>query len=136
MLFVDNRGSGAISRQLVHVPWDGLHVADVVFPVFLLIVGVSMPFSSRAQRPRSVLWRTAKLLALGWLIVTAKYGWGGAGSGVLGHIAGAYLLCWLLLRLPRRTQAPVAGAVLLAVAALYALVPVPGVGSPGLSPGN
>src|SRR4051812_6447308 len=74
MLFVDNRGNAAISAQLKHEAWDGLHVADVVFPVFLLVVGVSMPFSRRAEQPRPALTRVVKLAVLGWLIVTAKYG--------------------------------------------------------------
>jgi len=128
MLFVDNRGNEAITRQLVHEDWNGLHFADLVFPVFLLIVGVSIPFSTRAQRPRAVLWRVAKLAALGFLIVTAKYGWGTVGVGVLGHIAGAYLLCWLLLRLPQRLQIPAAVGLLTAIGVLLLLVPVPGAG--------
>jgi predicted acyltransferase len=134
MLFVDNRGNDSITRQLTHAEWNGLRLADVVFPVFLLIVGVSLPFSSRGQRPRAVLWRVVKLAVLGWLIVTAKYGWGTTGSGVLGHIAGAYLLCWLLLRLPRRAQLPVAGGVLAALVVLFVVVPVPGTGHAALTP--
>ena len=118
MLLVDNRGNAAISAQLKHEAWDGLHVADVVFPVFLLVVGVSMPFSRRADRPRPALTRVLKLAVLGWLIVLAKYGPGTAGAGVLGHIAGAYLLCWLLLRLPRRAQLPTAAGVLAVLSAL------------------
>jgi predicted acyltransferase len=120
MLFVDNRGNGAIAVQLRHAPWDGLHVADVVFPVFLLVVGVSMPFSRRADRPRAALLRVLRLGVLGWLVVTAKYGPGTVGAGVLGHIAGAYLLCWLLLRLPQRAQPVVAGAVLAGLSVLTA----------------
>jgi predicted acyltransferase len=118
MLVVDNRGNGAIPDQLEHAPWNGLHVADVVFPVFLLVVGVSVPFSRQADRPRPALTRVAKLAALGWLIVTAKYGSVTAGVGVLGHIAGAYLLCWLLLRLPRAAQVATAAGVLTAVSVL------------------
>ena len=128
MLFVDNRGNALITPQFVHAPWDGLRVADVVFPVFLLVVGVSMPFSSRAGRPRAVLWRVAKLVLLGIVIITAKYGIGSVGAGVLGHIAGAYLLCWLLLRLPERVQLPVATGVLAVISAVQLLLPVPGVG--------
>jgi predicted acyltransferase len=134
MLFVDNRGTAAITEQLVHEPWHGLRVAVVVFPVFLVVVGVSLPFSRRAQRPRAVLGRVARFVLLGWLIVTAKYGLGATSAGVLGHIAGAYLLCWLLLRLPRRAQVPVAAAVLAALSLLYLVVPVPGTGTPALSP--
>ena len=118
MLFVDNRGNSAIGDQLQHEAWNGLTVADVVFPVFLLVVGVSLPFSRRAERPRPALTRVAKLAVLGWLVVTAKYGLGTAGAGVLGHIAGAYLLCWLLLRLPRPAQGPTAAAVLAGLSVL------------------
>lgn len=118
MLFVDNRGNASITAQLRHEAWNGLHVADVVFPVFLLVVGVSLPFSRRADRPRPALARVLKLAVLGWLIVTAKYGPGTVGAGVLGHVAGAYLLCWLLLRLPRRAQAPTAVAVLAGLSVL------------------
>jgi predicted acyltransferase len=118
MLLVDNRGNAAIHDQLQHVTWDGLRLADVVFPVFLLVVGVSMPFSRRADRPRAALVRAGKLALLGWLVVTAKYGPGVVGAGVLGHVAGAYLLCWLLLRLPRPAQVPVAAGVLAALSVL------------------
>ncbi|MEX5718373.1 heparan-alpha-glucosaminide N-acetyltransferase domain-containing protein [Geodermatophilus maliterrae] len=118
MLFVDNRGNGAIPDQLEHAAWDGLQLADVVFPVFLLVVGVSVPFSRRADRPGAALTRVVKLAVLGWLIVAAKYGSLTAGVGVLGHIAGAYLLCWLLLRLPRPAQVPGAAGVLAALSVL------------------
>ncbi|MGY1625007.1 heparan-alpha-glucosaminide N-acetyltransferase domain-containing protein [Geodermatophilus sp. SYSU D00965] len=117
MLVVDNRGNGAIWGQARHAAWNGLHAADVVFPVFLLVVGVSVPFSRRADRWRPALTRVAKLAVLGWLVVTAKYGVG-TGVGVLGHIAGAYLLCWLLLRLPRPAQVPTAAGVLAALSLL------------------
>ena len=123
MLLVDNRGNGAIAVQLRHAGWNGLHLADVVFPVFLLLVGVSMPFSRRADRPRAALLRVLQLGVLGWLVVTAKYGPGTAGAGVLGHIAGAYLLCWLVLRLPRRAQPVVPVAVVPLVS--EPMVPVP-----------
>src|SRR4051812_32041274 len=135
MLLVDNRGSDAIGQQLVHARWNGLRVADLVFPLFLLLVGVCMPVSRRAQRPRQALLRVLRLALLGWLIVTAKYGLGSVGAGVLGHIAGAYLLCWLLLRLPRRAQVPVAAGVLVAIGVLLVLVPAPGAGHPSLAPG-
>jgi predicted acyltransferase len=120
MLLVDNRGNEAIAAQWHHAEWNGLHLADVVFPVFLLVVGVSMPFSQRAARPRAAGLRVLKLAVLGWLVVTAKYGAGAVGAGVLGHIAGAYLLCWALLRLPRRGQPVAAGTVLAALSVLTA----------------
>jgi predicted acyltransferase len=77
-----------------------------------------MPFSRRADRPRAAALRVLKLAVLGWLVVTAKYGLGTVGAGVLGHIGGAYLLCWALLRLPRRVQPLVAAGVLAVLAGL------------------
>ena len=134
MLFVDNRGNSSIGTQFVHAPWHGLRVADVVFPVFLLVVGVSMPFSRRADRPRAVLVRVLKLAVLGVLVVGAKYGFDVVGAGVLGHIAGAYLLCWLLLRLARRAQVPTAAGVLAVLTAVAVLLPVPGSGRTAVEP--
>jgi predicted acyltransferase len=56
--------------QLVHAEWVGLHVADVVFPAFLLLVGVSLAFAlSRparvAERARALARRTVALVAIG-----------------------------------------------------------------------
>ncbi|HJX42445.1 MAG TPA: heparan-alpha-glucosaminide N-acetyltransferase domain-containing protein [Geodermatophilus sp.] len=121
MLLVDNRGNAAIPDQLEHAAWHGLRVADVVFPVFLLVVGVSVPFSRRADAPRAALTRVLGLAVLGWLVVTAKYGSATAGVGVLGHVAGAYLLCWLLLRLPRPAQVVTAAGVLTGLGVLGAV---------------
>src|SRR4051794_22757818 len=146
MLLVDNRGNGEIAVQLRHTAWNGLHLADVVFPVFLLLVGVSMPFSRRADRPRAAMLRVLQLAVLGWLVVAAKYGPGTVGAGVLGHIGGAYLLCWLLLRLPRRAQPPGARGGLAGVSGLSAGgrggtrrflggAPGPGAGGGGFPPG-
>ena len=38
-------------RQLVHAPWNGgVHFADLVFPWFLLIVGVAIPYAWASHR--------------------------------------------------------------------------------------
>src|SRR5688572_29828850 len=36
---------GVIANQLEHVPWEGFHFYDLIFPLFVFIVGVSIPFS-------------------------------------------------------------------------------------------
>jgi len=33
------------ARQLDHVPWNGFHAYDMIFPLFLFIAGISFPFS-------------------------------------------------------------------------------------------
>ena len=65
---------GKVFPLLLHAPWDGLTLADVVFPMFLMMVGVSIPLSLRkadglsGDESRRVLWRTFRLILLGWIL--------------------------------------------------------------------
>lgn len=139
MLLVDNAGLPEhMPSQLVHTGWQGLHLADLVFPLFLFVVGMAMPRSARTGRPQAVLGRAAKLVVLGCLLVSAtqhKFP-PRPSTGVLQHIAAAYLLCWLVLRLPRRLQLPAVAAVLLGLWAAYAFVDLPGVDPGSWRPGT
>src|SRR6185295_11033051 len=40
-----NRVTDGIANQLEHVPWAGFHFYDLIFPLFVFIVGVSIVFS-------------------------------------------------------------------------------------------
>src|SRR5205807_8586898 len=103
MLLVDNPGvPGAHPRQLVHSAWNGLRLADVVFPAFLVAVGVAMPFSRRAAAAGPMLRRVGALLALSLGLHLLKHG-DLSPAGVLQHIAGSYAVAWAVLRSrPRR----------------------------------
>lgn len=81
MIFVNDLWSlTAIPAWLEHVPGgvDGIGLADVVFPAFLFIVGLSAPFAIQHRRSRGdsdgqiaghVLGRTVALLVMGlWLV--------------------------------------------------------------------
>src|SRR6266567_781387 len=92
MLLVDNRGSQAMPSQFIHSTWNGLRIADVVFPVFLFAVGLSMEMSSRTANPRAVVVRALKLAALGCVLVAAVSHHLALSAGVLQHIAAAYVL--------------------------------------------
>src|SRR5919198_5230380 len=110
MLLVNDAGiPAAMPQALRHAPWQGLTLADQVFPLFLFTVGASMPFSQRAQQPAAVLRRVAALVVLGCLLVSAKQYRLAPSTGVLQQVAGAYLLAWVLLRLPRQAQLPARG---------------------------
>ena len=67
-------GQGKVFPTLLHSRWDGLTLADVVFPMFLMMVGVSIPLSLRnsdglsADESRRILWRTFRLVFLGWIL--------------------------------------------------------------------
>jgi predicted acyltransferase len=137
MLLVNNAGvPGAMPNQLQHAAWQGLTVADLVFPLFLFSVGASMPFSKRTQRPLAVLRRVGALVVLGSLLVSAKQLRLAPSTGVLQQIAGAYLLAWLALRLPRPAQLPAGAAVLAGLWAAYTFVPADGIQPGSWAPGS
>lgn len=50
MILVNNPGWGAAYAPLRHADWDGWTPTDLVFPFFLLIVGVAIPFSFAGRR--------------------------------------------------------------------------------------
>ncbi len=137
MLLVNDAGiPTAMPLALRHAPWQGLTLADQVFPLFLLTVGASMPFSERAQRPAAVLRRAAALFVLGSLLVSAKHHQLAPSTGVLQQIAGAYLLAWALLRLPRRALLPAAAVLLAGIWAAFTFVAAPGVRPGSWAPGS
>jgi predicted acyltransferase len=137
MLLVNDAGIPAAMPPLLrHAQWQGLTVADLVFPVFLFTVGSSMPFSERAQRPGAVLRRVVVLFLLGCLLVSAKHLHLAPSTGVLQQIAGAYLLAWALLRLPGRLQFPAAALLLAGLWAAFTFVPAPGVRPGSWAPGS
>jgi len=62
-----------VAPILLHAHWDGLTLADLVFPGFLTMVGIAIPFSLRGARPGEppygrILARTARLLLLGFIL--------------------------------------------------------------------
>lgn len=62
-----------VFEPLLHAPWAGLTIADLVFPFFIFMVGVSLPFALGAVREKSglsgaVLLRLFKRSALLFLI--------------------------------------------------------------------
>jgi len=130
---------------LRHAPWHGLTIADVVFPVFLLLVGISAAMA--AGSGRHVPWpmalsRTAMLFAIGLglnVLLTpsadiAMLRW----AGVLQRIAIVYLACFIVTRTIAGATRPLILA--LAIFALHTmvllLVPAPGASAPSLAAGE
>lgn len=52
MIFVNSGGGGF--WWIEHATWNGLHIADLVFPWFIWIMGVCIPMSIRSQLNRGV----------------------------------------------------------------------------------
>ncbi|MFC3552365.1 acyltransferase family protein [Lysobacter cavernae] len=78
MLLVNNPGDwGHVYAPLLHAQWNGCTPADLIFPMFLFIVGVSIalalrPRVERGDPPqrlaRTVLVRAARIVGLGLLL--------------------------------------------------------------------
>jgi predicted acyltransferase len=129
---------GVIDDQLEHVPWDGFHFYDLIFPLFLFLVGAVIPFSldklraggeNRAALHWRIARRTALLFALGLLcngILKLDFS-NLRVAGVLQRIALCYgIAALIVMHTGVRGQAAATAAILLGYWALLALVPAPG----------
>jgi len=86
MLLVNNPGPGVAYTPLEHAKWDGWTPTDLVFPFFLFIVGVAIPFSlsKRKSNPSISRWTLLgqiwlRALALVMLGMTLRAVGGGLG---------------------------------------------------------
>ncbi len=124
-----------LDHHLEHVPWEGFVFYDLIFPLFLFIVGLVLPMSLQryaavpSQAYGRIVRRFALLMILGWInwgllqFDFAEMRW----PGVLQRIAICYLFAALaVLHLRVRGQAILAAGLLLGYWALLAFVPAPG----------
>jgi predicted acyltransferase len=68
-----NRLSGFIKIQFDHVDWFGFHFEDLIMPIFVMLVGVSMVYSFRKRlagstSDRSIWLHTIKRVAVLWIL--------------------------------------------------------------------
>jgi len=102
MVFVNElAGIRDIPQWMKHMPAkaDAMTFVDLVFPAFLFIVGMSIPFAlqnriskgdSFLQLQAHILWRTLGLLTLGFFMVNAEDGYD-SGAAIISRHA------WLLI---------------------------------------
>jgi len=141
-----NAATSALDTQFEHVPWAGFHFYDLIFPLFVFVVGVVLPFSvtrrveEGADRRHLFLhiFQRFALLFLFGLIYNNLLDFNPNTLrilGVLQRIAIAYLFAGLVMLLTGiRGQAIVTGSLLLGYWAIMKLVPVPGFGAGVLTP--
>ena len=68
MLVVNDPGDwGHVFAPLEHAAWHGCTPTDLIFPLFLFIVGVSISLAGPTP-PRAVVWRALRIVALGLLL--------------------------------------------------------------------
>jgi len=127
-----------IEEQLSHVDWEGFRFEDLIFPLFVFIVGVVLPYSisrrleqcqSRSKIYLHILKRSIVLILLGLILNgLLRFNWPQMRwPGVLQRIGLCYFFAALLVVHTKwRTQAIIVAAVLLLYWAAMMLIPVPG----------
>jgi predicted acyltransferase len=141
-----------ISNQLHHTVWNGFTFYDLIFPLFIFIAGVSMPFSygKKLEQPatdkwgikkdiyRSLIKRTIILILLG-MVVNGALQFNGYENtrfaSVLGRIAlSCFCAAVIYLNCKLSTQIIWFFAISLGYWAAMKLIPVPGYGAGVLTP--
>jgi predicted acyltransferase len=128
-------GWAGLVHQMEHVEWEGFVFYDLIFPLFMFLVGVVLPYSlSRYDgRPRDahlrIVRRAALLIFLGWVnwglfnLDFENMRW----PGVLQRIGLGYMFAaFAVLYLRFRGRVIFTAALLLGYWFLLLLVPAPG----------
>ena len=147
MVLVNSPGNQTAYPWLAHSAWNGCTLADLVFPFFIFIVGVSSVFALSKRREKgdstralmiTVVRRSLVIFCLGVLINAVPFHMEFATLriyGVLQRIAICYFFsAWLFLSTRVWTQGVVAVVLLIAYWLLMTYVPVPGYGVDNLTP--
>jgi predicted acyltransferase len=135
-----------LHTQLIHAEWEGFTFYDLIFPLFLFIVGLVLPFSltrrlERGADRRELYKHLARRLALLFLLgliynqlLDFKFHELRL-AGVLQRIAVCYFVAGVIvMNASVRGQAIVTGAILVVYWAIMMLIPVPGFGGGVLTP--
>jgi predicted acyltransferase len=137
-----------LSPQFQHVRWEGLHFEDLIWPLFMFIVGVSIPLSVSKRKAAGETKRSLYLHAGRRAIILFIIGMALQGNlfewdlsklhpcySVLHGIAAGYLISIaVVIELKPKMQAIIIGIFLLLYWAVLELIPVPGVGAGVLTP--
>jgi predicted acyltransferase len=142
MLLAQTAGNHTLLEQFDHQTWNGFHFWDLIFPLFLFIVGAAIPFAfakrlDSGAAPRSlhghIVRRSLALFAVGIFLAGGLKRTSLADlriAGVLQRIAVCYLAAALLyLHVNVKKIAWLSAGILLGYWAVMALVPVPGSGA-------
>ncbi len=146
----ENTWTSRLSLEFVHSSWHGMTFYDLIFPLFLFIVGLAIPFSlakyiNNKKEYKSaysrIIRRVAILLVLGLLVNGLldfnfpDMRW----PGVLQRIAICYFFASIVeLHSSKKYKPVIIGSTIAAILLIYWLVmrfiPVPGFGPGGFGP--
>jgi predicted acyltransferase len=136
-----------LSTQLEHVKWQGFHFYDLIFPLFMFCMGISMTYAlvSRMEKatPRAALYRKVitRFVILFLLGIVYNQGWhqnwaNPCIASVLGQIGFGYLFASLIVLHTHKLRPIImwTAGILVAIGLIQFLVPVPGYGAGVFTP--
>ncbi len=137
----------ALDLQMTHVTWNGFHFYDLIFPLFMFISGIAIPYSvqstltknpSKSKLLLKVFKRMVILVILGMLyngvfkdgFENARY------ASILAQIGIAYFFASVIYIYSKSLKANLfwLAGILLGVSVLQLFVPVPGIGAGVFTP--
>jgi predicted acyltransferase len=141
-------GAGWLEHQMHHVDWAGFQFEDLIFPLFMFIAGVAIPFSVKGKLEKNVpkrklFWkvfqRMVVLILLGILYNgTFRRGFGDDGriASVLGQIGIGYFFAAVIVIYFEsfRSRLIWLGGILVGIGIVQLFIPVPGFGAGVLTP--
>lgn len=157
MIFVNNPGSWEyIYPVFRHAHWNGCRLADLVFPFFLFIAGISinyslgnytLPKADKVKTAKRILKRGFTIIIIGILLNSFPfYDFSGQKNftdllsnfrimGVLQRIGIVFIISALLfIYTSPRIQLIAAVSILIVYSIMMTMIPVPGIGYAGLEP--
>ena len=135
--------------QQHHVPWEGFHFEDLIFPLFMFISGVAASYailgklgqgSNKSRLAWKIIRRGLTLVLLGFVyngILELQFGGEGFRfASVLGQIGLAYLFASLIVLYTKKFSVRLIWlfSILLGYAIIQNFIPVPGFGAGVLTP--
>ncbi|TSA32612.1 MAG: DUF5009 domain-containing protein [Porphyromonadaceae bacterium] len=138
------------AEQQEHVPWNGFHFEDLIFPLFMFISGVAISYAilgkihtgnSKSKTAWKIVRRGLTLVVLGIIyngFLQLRFVDGGEVrlASVLGQIGLGYLFAALIVLYTRHYSFRLMwlGGILLGYAIIQNFIPVPGIGAGVLTP--
>lgn len=136
-----------LAEQMDHVPWAGFHFEDLIFPLFMFISGVAIPFAlvSKLEKhvPKNELAKKAFRRALTLVFIGLIYN-GVFSNGfenpriasVLAQIGLAYFFAAMIVIYTKSFKSTLywLGGILVGIGIIQLLIPVPGIGAGVLTP--
>ena len=138
-----------VAEQMEHVRWEGFHFEDLIFPLFMFISGVAIPYSitSKIEKGGNKFELFKKAARRGLILILLGIFYNGALErgftsmripSVLGQIGIAYFFAATIVIFTKDMKSRIFWllGILISIAILQLGVPVPGQGAGLLDPVN